>query len=166
MGGLLICIYTVVLFTCANYIIIIYTIFIVKLYSRLPVRTGRPSVCSFSLISTSLVFIVIHYKTITKNYCNHHCLLNVLDFQVVSCIIIIIALFFSVMCCVFYCVLDFQVGLMYHNKYCLIFKNCLLYLYFVCQCPGGSLCHVLYFTLITFNTNKVIIINTKGFISI
>ena len=38
MGGLWICIYTVVLFTCANYIIIIYTIFIVKLYSRLPVR--------------------------------------------------------------------------------------------------------------------------------
>ena len=64
---------TVVLFTCANYIIIIYTIFIVKLYSRLPVRTGRPSVHSFSLISTSLVFIVIHCKTITKNYCNHHC---------------------------------------------------------------------------------------------
>ena len=29
-------------------------------------------------------------------------------------------LIFSVMCCVFYCVLDFQVGLMYHNKYCFI----------------------------------------------
>ena len=70
-------IYTVVLFTCVNYIIIIYTIFIVKLYSRLPVRTGRPSVCSFSLISTSLVFIVIYCKTITKNYCSPRCLLNV-----------------------------------------------------------------------------------------
>ena len=89
-------IYTVVLFTCANYIITIYTIFIVKLYSRLPVRTGRPSVCSFSLISTSLVFIVIHCKTITKNYCNIAVSFKcVLYFQVVSCIIIIIAYFFQ-----------------------------------------------------------------------
>ena len=37
----------------------------------------------------------------------------VLDFQVVSCIIIIIALFFQSCVVSFKCVLDFQVGLMY-----------------------------------------------------
>ena len=53
----------------------------------------------------------------------------VLDFQVVSCIIIIIALFFQSCVVSFKCVLDFQVGLMYHNNNFFIFFShvlCLL----------------------------------------
>ena len=50
----------------------------------------------------------------------------VLDFQVVSCIIIIIALFFQSYVVSFKCVLDFQVGLMYHNNYFFIFFSYVL----------------------------------------
>ena len=47
---------------------------------------------------------------------------SVLDFQVVSCIIIIIALFFQSCVVSFKCVLDFQVSLMYHNNFIFIFS--------------------------------------------
>ena len=47
--------------------------------------------------------------------------------QVVSCIIIIIALFLQSCVVSFKCVLDFQVGLMYHNKKYKKFQSCVVY---------------------------------------
>ena len=87
-------------------------------------------VLDFQVVSCIIIIIALFFQSCVVSF---KC---VLDFQVVSCIIIIIALFFQSCVVSFKCVLDFQVVL------CIIIFWCFflwLYLYFVCQCPGGSL---------------------------